>query len=133
TVDGAAAPILRANLMFRAVALAPGTHEIIFSYEPVAWRTGAAISLAALAVLALVCVASVIPRLGAFDVGSSLRAESGVLSGVQRSRRIAGWSEAISPSRGLLRPKGCCAIANDAPRNDCPKGETHLSPIGLWR
>jgi hypothetical protein len=101
TVDGAAAPILRANLMFRAVALEPGTHEIVFSYEPAAWRTGAAISLAALAVLALACVASVVPRLGVFHVGPSLRAESGVLSGVQRSRRIAGRSEAIPFSQEI--------------------------------
>ena len=76
TVDGAAAPILRANLMFRAVALEPGAHEIVFSYDPAAWRTGAAISLAALAVLALACVASVVSRLGTFHVGPSLRGPS---------------------------------------------------------
>jgi hypothetical protein len=62
TVDGAAAPILRANLMFRAVALAPGTHEIIFSYAPAVWRTGAAISLAGLTLLLFVCAVSVIPQ-----------------------------------------------------------------------
>jgi hypothetical protein len=81
TVDGAAAPILRANLMFRAVALEPGTHEIIFSYAPAAWRTGAALSLATLAVLTLACVASVFPRLGASRVGPSLRAECNGVGG----------------------------------------------------
>jgi len=61
TVDGAAAPILRANLMFRAVALTPGAHEVIFSYEPTAWRMGATISLAGLALLLLACAVSVAP------------------------------------------------------------------------
>ena len=51
TVDGVPAPILRANLMFRGLALAPGRHEIVFSYRPAAWRLGAAISLIALAAL----------------------------------------------------------------------------------
>ncbi|MGC8781463.1 MAG: YfhO family protein, partial [Anaerolineae bacterium] len=58
TVDGAAAPLLRANLMFRGVALAPGRHEIIFSYAPQSWRWGSAISLATclmLGVILLVC------------------------------------------------------------------------------
>lgn len=45
TVDGAPTPILRANLLFRAVALTPGSHEVIFTYQPTRWRTGAAISL----------------------------------------------------------------------------------------
>jgi uncharacterized membrane protein YfhO len=51
TVDGVPAPILRANLLFRGLALAPGRHEIVFSYHPAAWRLGAAISLIALAAL----------------------------------------------------------------------------------
>ena len=58
TVDGVPAPILRANLMFRGLALAPGRHEIVFSYRPAAWRLGAAISLAALAVLAAAIIAT---------------------------------------------------------------------------
>jgi hypothetical protein len=52
TVDGLATPILRANLMFRGLALEPGRHEIIFSYHPSAWRLGAAISLVAVIALA---------------------------------------------------------------------------------
>ncbi len=35
-VDGAAAPILQANVMFRAVRLAPGTHQVRFSFDPFA-------------------------------------------------------------------------------------------------
>jgi hypothetical protein len=35
TVDGLPAPILRANLMFRAVRLAPGPHRVRFRFEPI--------------------------------------------------------------------------------------------------
>ena len=34
TVDGRPAPVLRANLMFRAVFLAPGAHRVRFRFEP---------------------------------------------------------------------------------------------------
>jgi hypothetical protein len=40
TVDGVQVPILRSNLMFRAVALEPGRHEVSFSYQPTSWRWG---------------------------------------------------------------------------------------------
>jgi hypothetical protein len=51
-VDGAPAPITRANLMFRAVMLEPGSHNVVFSYEPLSWRLGMIISLATLALVA---------------------------------------------------------------------------------
>ncbi len=35
-VDGAPAPILQANVMFRAVRLGPGTHRVRFSFDPFA-------------------------------------------------------------------------------------------------
>jgi hypothetical protein len=40
TVDGTARPILRANVMFRAVELAPGKHRVVFRFRPLlgAWR-----------------------------------------------------------------------------------------------
>ena len=62
TVDGVPAPILRANLMFRGLALAPGRHEIIFNYRPAAWRLGAAISLIALAALVAAVSATYVRR-----------------------------------------------------------------------
>ena len=50
-VDGQPAAILRADLLFRAVALEAGEHVVEFRYRPASLRWGAGISLAALAVL----------------------------------------------------------------------------------
>jgi hypothetical protein len=52
TVDGQPAPILRANLMFRAVPVSAGHHTVEFHYRPVSFRTGLWVSLGA-ALLAL--------------------------------------------------------------------------------
>lgn len=46
TVDGVPVPILRANLMFRAVSVPAGTHDIVFAYRSAIWRLGMGISLA---------------------------------------------------------------------------------------
>ena len=57
TVDGARAPILRANAMFRAVALAAGDHDVEFRYRPTSVTAGLLCSIvsmiAALGVVAL--------------------------------------------------------------------------------
>jgi hypothetical protein len=53
TLDGQAARLIRANVAFRGVALPPGEHEVVLSYEPDSLRLGGALSvLAALVVLA---------------------------------------------------------------------------------
>jgi hypothetical protein len=44
TVDGEAAPLVRANLLMRAVALQPGAHIVTLSYTPPGLRAGALLS-----------------------------------------------------------------------------------------
>ncbi|HEU5182608.1 MAG TPA: YfhO family protein [Candidatus Polarisedimenticolia bacterium] len=44
-VDGAAAPIRRANHLFRAVQVPEGTHQVVLHYSPRSWRVGAAGSI----------------------------------------------------------------------------------------
>jgi uncharacterized membrane protein YfhO len=53
SVDGQATPILPANHAFRAVALAPGTHEVVFEYRTPHLLPSAVVSLLS----ALACVA----------------------------------------------------------------------------
>jgi hypothetical protein len=52
-------PVLRANVLFRALALGPGRHEILLEFDPRSWRIGWWISLAA---LGLVGGLLVVPR-----------------------------------------------------------------------
>jgi Bacterial membrane protein YfhO len=49
TVDGAAAPLLRADIAFRAVAIPPGRHEVRLAYRPRGLAPGLALSAAGLA------------------------------------------------------------------------------------
>ncbi len=51
-LDGAPAEIHRANGLYRAVVVPPGSHQVVFEYRPRSFRAGASISLAALGVLA---------------------------------------------------------------------------------
>jgi hypothetical protein len=37
---GVAVPILRANVLFRSVALSPGRHRVTFEFRPVSWVVG---------------------------------------------------------------------------------------------
>jgi hypothetical protein len=50
-VDGAEAPIFRANRMMRAAALGVGRHHLVFRYEPRSFHVGVVVSLASLAAL----------------------------------------------------------------------------------
>lgn len=52
TVDGVGAPILRANLLFRAVALPAGDHEVVFVYEPASLALGGVASFLGLDLVA---------------------------------------------------------------------------------
>jgi hypothetical protein len=47
-VDGSPVPILRANFLFRAVALTPGEHQVIFFYRPDVVRRGGWLSFVGL-------------------------------------------------------------------------------------
>jgi hypothetical protein len=75
-VDGRPAPIYRANSLFRAVRLEPGSHTATFTYEPDSFRWGTMVS--ALTVLGIV-VAMLMPigrrrlqtRLLPYHVGST--------------------------------------------------------------
>jgi hypothetical protein len=56
TVDGAEAPLLRADGMFRAVRLSSGAHTVRFEYWPRPFWIGLGISLAAAAAIVAACV-----------------------------------------------------------------------------
>ncbi len=54
TVDGVPAPIYRANVLFRAVAVDAGLHRVTFDFRPASLRVGAIVSSGGLAALILV-------------------------------------------------------------------------------
>jgi hypothetical protein len=56
-VDGAPAPVLRAEYMFRAVAVSRGEHGIEFRYRPRSLWGGLLASMAGLAVVAALLIA----------------------------------------------------------------------------
>jgi len=61
-VDGAAAPLMRGDGLFRAVHIARGTHTVTFTYHPRALYIGAAISAIAALVLVAMSVVRVSPE-----------------------------------------------------------------------
>lgn len=58
TIDGKEAPVLAANLGFRAIALPQaGKHSVVFTYEPVGWLMGLLISVLTAGLLAYATLA----------------------------------------------------------------------------
>jgi hypothetical protein len=53
TIDGRTAEILRANYLFRAVAVPPGSHVVTFEYRPQSFAWGAFLSVSAVLTLAI--------------------------------------------------------------------------------
>ncbi len=62
TVDGLAAPILRANYAFRAVAIPPGRHQVTMIYRPPGWPAGIAVTAATAVIVLLLGVAFFLRR-----------------------------------------------------------------------
>jgi hypothetical protein len=54
TVDDRSVPLLRANMAFRAVRVAQGSHRITFRYDPAGLQLGLVLALSGLAVVAVV-------------------------------------------------------------------------------
>jgi uncharacterized membrane protein YfhO len=61
-VDDVETEILRANGLFRAVALSAGVHRVRFEYRPASLRFGAALSAASLGLLCAVPLAARLRR-----------------------------------------------------------------------
>ncbi len=62
TVDGQPAEILHANLLYRAIPLGAGVHDVTLEYAPESWRIGSIVSLAALTVLVIYFSAILVGR-----------------------------------------------------------------------
>jgi hypothetical protein len=62
-VDGEPSVILRANRMMRGVPLPPGKHRVVFQYQPLSVRIGAAVSAASVGLIFLVVAAAWMVRL----------------------------------------------------------------------
>ncbi|MCL4535305.1 MAG: YfhO family protein [Bacteroidetes bacterium] len=57
-VDGVQRPLQRADYIFRSVRVEPGQHEVYFVFVPQSWRFGRWITLATLALMALIVAAA---------------------------------------------------------------------------
>ena len=56
-MDGASAPIVRADYAFRGVRLGPGEHHVEFHYAPGSLRAAAAVSTVALVIVLILLAA----------------------------------------------------------------------------
>ncbi|HSJ07722.1 MAG TPA: YfhO family protein [Longimicrobiales bacterium] len=71
TVNGHIVPIYRANHTFRAVAVPPGEHTVVFRYTPADLSTGATVSLLTLGLLLAVVLAGAAARYRRGDAAAS--------------------------------------------------------------
>jgi hypothetical protein len=55
-LDGAEVPIIRANYLFRGVAIPSGEHQLVFEYRPLSFFVGAALASGCIALLILLAV-----------------------------------------------------------------------------
>ena len=55
-VDGVPTPIARADFLFRAVALEPGQHTVVFEYQPMSFRIGALVSVLGLLAAGIISI-----------------------------------------------------------------------------
>ncbi|MBI5034086.1 MAG: YfhO family protein [Chloroflexi bacterium] len=55
-VDGNLTPIQRANVLFRAVPIEPGKHQVVFEYRPQSFVIGATISIISVLILVGICI-----------------------------------------------------------------------------
>jgi len=67
SIDGAPGEILRANLLYRAIPLEKGTHEVTLTYQPHAWRLGVIVSLATITIMLVILGAAAVSRLLVFS------------------------------------------------------------------
>jgi hypothetical protein len=66
-IDGRDAPLYRTNVALQGVAVPPGRHDVVFTFEPPSFRIGAMMSAATLAGLAVLAAAGLIRRKEAAD------------------------------------------------------------------
>ena len=74
TVDGNSAPIVPANFAFRAVPLAPGRHEVLFTYSPPLLKIGLVVTGFTAIVVAIALAAAAFGNRGAAE--TNVEAES---------------------------------------------------------
>jgi hypothetical protein len=72
TIDGVAAPLVRANVALRAVRVSPGAHTVDLVYAPRSLALGAAFSAASLAVAACLVIAARLGSGGAWRASRAL-------------------------------------------------------------
>ena len=66
SIDGVPGELLRANLLYRAIPLAEGTHAVTLTYRPESWRLGVVISLTSVSVMLVILGATAVSRLLVF-------------------------------------------------------------------